>query len=846
MSIGRLRVYLGAAPGVGKTYAMLEEGHRLRAAGRDVVIAYVEPHARRDTEAMVGDLEVVPRQHVEYRGSMFEEMDLEAVLRRAPAVALVDELAHTNIPGSENAKRWQDVEALLDGGIDVLSTLNIQHLESLNDVVFEITNIVQRETIPDAVVRRAEEIELVDLTQEGIRDRMASGKIYPAERIDAALGNYFRPGNLGALRELALSWTADRVDEALAKYRSLHGIENQWETKERVVVGLAGAIAGDDIVRRAARLANRSRADLLGVFVRPTDGLADDTSTALATQVALLQSLGGRYHEVVGDDVASALLAFAKAENATQLVLGASRRSRADEWLRGSPVARVIRRAGDIDIHVISYEGALQPNRTRRPRSKQALSPVRRMTAWGLALTGPPLITWALGSWFDTPLHNVLLVYLLAAVGVGVLGGALPAAATAVSGFLLANWYFTPPVRTWSISDPDNLFSLFAFLFVSLVVGLLVGSSSRRSAEARKARAQAEALAATAAPGHPVFGTDERGLVRRIRETFSLEAVSVLRREEDSWVTLAWDGAVQLDSPELGNEVIDLTGGAVLVLLDGKLTTDDRLVLRAFAAQIVQALEREDLEREAGSAGAMAETDRLRTALLGAVSHDLRTPLATIKASVTSLLETGVDWTPEQTSSFLRAILDETERLDRLVGRLLDASRVQVGAVHVFFRPVGLDEVVGSAMAGMGAGKDRVVIEIPEWLPQIQTDPALLERVVANLIENALVWSPSTETVRVSAGEIARRIDLRISDRGPGIPMGSRDIVFQPFQRLGDTAQSEGVGLGLAVSRGLLEAMGNELIIEDTPGGGTTMVIGFKIAGPIDMPDRLAEGANRG
>jgi two-component system sensor histidine kinase KdpD len=825
---------------------MLEEGHRLRAAGRDVVIAYVEPHARRDTEAMIGDLEIVPRRQLVYRESMFDEMDLEAVLRRAPAIALVDELAHSNIPGSVNAKRWQDVEALLGAGIDVLSTLNIQHLESLNDVIFEITDIVQRETIPDDVVRGADEIELVDLTQEGIRDRMASGKIYPAERIDAALGNYFRPGNLGALRELALSWTADRVDEALARYRSLHGIEDQWETKERVVVALAGAVGGDDIVRRAARLAMRSRADLLGVFVRPTDGLTDDTSIALAAQVELLQSLGGRYHEVVGDDVASSLLAFAKAENATQLVLGASRRSRADEWIRGSPVARVIRRAGDIDIHVISYEGALQPNRARRPQSRRSLSPVRTMTAWGLALIGPPLITWALLSWFDAPLQNVLLVYLLAAVGTGVLGGALPAAATAVSGFLLANWYFTPPVRTWTIRDPDNLFALFAFLFVSLAVGLLVGSASRRSAEARKARAQAEALAATAAPGHPVFGSDDRGLVQRIRETFSLSAVSVLRRDGDAWVTLAWDGVFQLDSPELGNEVIELTGDAVLVLLDGKLTTDDRLVLRAFAAQIVQALEREDLEREAGSAEAMVETDRLRTALLGAVSHDLRTPLATIKASVTSLLETGVEWTPEQTSSFLQAILEETERLDRLVGRLLDASRVQVGAVHVFFRPVGLDEVVGSAMAGLGAGRERVIVDIPEWLPQIQTDPALLERVVANLIENALVWSPSTESVRVSGGAIARRIDLRISDRGPGIPMGSRDIVFQPFQRLGDSPSSEGVGLGLAVSRGLLEAMGNELIIEDTPGGGTTMVVGFKIAGPIDVPDTRVKETNRG
>jgi two-component system sensor histidine kinase KdpD len=416
---------------------------------------------------------------------------------------------------------------------------------------------------------------------------------------------------------------------------------------------------------------------------------------------------------------------------------------------------------------------------------------------------------------------------------------------TALLGFFLANWFFTPPVRSWTINSADNLFSLFAFLFVSLVVGLLVGFSSRRSAEARRARAQAEALAATAAPGHPVFGTDDMGLVRRIRETFGLEAVSVLRPDGDAWETLAWDGDVLLDTPQKGTELVDLTHGAVLVLLDGKLTTDDRLVLRAFAAQIVQAMEREDLEREAGSAEAMAETDRLRTALLGAVSHDLRTPLATIKASVTSLLETDVAWTPEQISSFLTTILEETERLNRLVGRLLDASRVQVGAVHVFFRPVGVDEVVAASLAGLGGGRDRVIVDIPETLPEIQTDPALLERVVANLIENALIWSPGTEMVRVSAGEIAHRIDLRISDRGPGIPQGSRETVFQPFQRLGDSAGSEGVGLGLAVSRGLLEAMGNELIIEDTPGGGTTMVIGFKIAGPIEVVDAVRSESGR-
>ena len=462
----------------------------------------------------------------------------------------------------------------------------------------------------------------------------------------------------------------------------------------------------------------------------------------------------GRYHEVVGDDVATSLIAFAKGENATQLVLGATRRSRLQELMGGSPVARVVRKAGDIDIHVISYEGA-RPRRARRTTISSSPEPCPANLGMGHRHPGSAADHLGAPHRGSTPRFTTSFSSISWRRSAPVSSVApFPPRSPPISGFFLANWYFTPPVRSWTINSADNLFSLFAFLFVSLVVGLLVGLSSRRAAEARRARAQAEALAATAAGGHPVFGTDERGLVRRIRETFGLEAASVLRREGDSWVTLAWDGDIVLDRPDKGSEIIDLTGGAVLVILDGQLTTDDRAVLRAFAAQIVQALEREELEREAGSAEAMAETDRLRTALLGAVSHDLRTPLATIKASVTSLLETGVEWTPDQTSAFLRAILEETERLDRLVGRLLDASRVQVGAVHVFFRPVGLDEVVAAALGGLGAARERVVVDIPESLPEVQTDPALLERAVANLIENALIWSPEHRI-----GESQRRGD---------------------------------------------------------------------------------------
>lgn len=470
-------------------------------------------------------------------------------------------------------------------------------------------------------------------------------------------------------------------------------------------------------------------------------------------------------------------------------------------------------------------------------RSGGAVSRSRQLNAWILAAGGLPMLTWLLLR-LPNPLalHNVLLLYLLTAVLVGVVGGVMPALAAAVAGFLLANWFFTQPIHTLAISDPDHFVSLFVFLVVAMAVGLLVGLSTRRSADARRARAQAQALATNVSPGHPVFGSDEEGMVTRIRDVFSLMAVSVLRRTgAETWEPLAWAGDRELRAPRDGSEVIELTHDTVLVLLDGRLTGDDRMVLRAFAAQIVQAMERQELEQEARRAEAMLATDKLRTALLDAVSHDLRTPLATIKASLTSLLETDVAWSPSETRSFIQVAVDETERLNRLVGRLLDAGRLRAGAVHVFFRPVGLDEVVSSALSSLGQKAETVSVEISESLPPIQTDPDLLERVIANLVENAVTWSID-KTVRVTAGEVAGRIDLRISDRGPGIPTAARDIVFRPFERLGDSPKGEGVGLGLAVSRGLLEAMENRLIIEDTPGGGATMVIELKVASPIEQP----------
>jgi two-component system sensor histidine kinase KdpD len=393
MGRGTLRIYLGAAPGVGKTYAMLGEGRRRAGRGTDVVVGFVETHGRSATAAMIEDLEIVPRRRIGYRDTSFEEMDVDAILARAPDVALVDELAHTNIPGSRNPKRWQDVDALLDSGIHVVSTVNIQHLESLNDVVERITGIVQRERIPDEIVRRADQIELVDMTPEALRRRMAHGNIYAADRVDAALANYFRVGNLAALRELALLWVADQVDVALEEYRERHGIREPWETRERVVVGLTGAPGTEALIRRAARIAQRAHGELLGVHVSSEEGLATPSSGTLDEHRRLLKEMGGTYHEVAGADTAAALTDFARAENATQLILGASRRSRLQEVLHGSVISRVMRLSGPIDLHVIAHEPTPAGRRRRgrrRPSRRRSPSPG---AAAGRCLGSAPSLT---------------------------------------------------------------------------------------------------------------------------------------------------------------------------------------------------------------------------------------------------------------------------------------------------------------------------------------------------------------------------------------------------------------------------------------------------------------------
>jgi two-component system, OmpR family, sensor histidine kinase KdpD len=832
---GTLRIYLGAAPGVGKTFAMLNEGRRRRDRGTDVVVGFVETHGRAATAEQVGDLPVVPRKTVVYRGTGLPEMDLDAVLARRPEVALVDELAHTNVPGSRHAKRWLDVRDLLDAGIDVVTTVNIQHLESVNDVVERITGVRQRETVPDEIVREADQIELVDMTPEALRRRMAHGNIYAAEKIDAALANYFRPGNLAALRELALLWVADRVDDELEDYRERHGITEPWETRERVVVAITGAPSADRLVRRASRIARRARGELVGVYVRSDDGLRGGNDR-IDVQRRLLEEVGGTYHETAGSDVAAALVDFARAENATQLILGESHRSRAAELLRGSVINRVIRLSGPIDVHIISHardaeEDDDAPVVPRVRRHPAALTPQRRLFGWLLAVVGLVGLSAVLVPLRDTvSLPSILLLYLVLVVLVATVGGLAPALASAVVGFLVVNRLFTPPIHTWTIAEADNLFALVVFLAVASVVSALVAAAARRSAEAGRAAAEAETLAGLA--GTVAEPDPLPVLVDHLRRAFGLTGAALLRDLGGGrWQIEAASGPEAPRTLEGADEVRSLPGELVLALRGGGLAAEDLRVLNAFVAQLAGAIDRRRVGDQAAEAAALAEANEMRSALLQAVSHDLRTPLAGIKASASSLRQSDVEWSTADREEFVRTIEDETDRLTALVGNLLDMSRIQAAAVAVSAREVGLDEVVPAALAGLGARAQGVDVDVPESLPAVIADPALLERVVANLVENAVAHSPEGAPVRVSAGEVGGRVLLRVVDRGRGIPPELRERVFQPFQRMDDSpSQGAGVGLGLAVARGFTRAMGGDLTIDDTPGGGTTMTIELKAA----------------
>ncbi|KQM57710.1 ATP-binding protein [Agreia sp. Leaf210] len=838
MGRGRLRVLLGAAPGVGKTYTMLEEGTRLAAEGRDVVVAVVETHGRSATARMLGGLEVVPRLAVTHRGVTLSEMDLDAVLERHPNVALVDELAHSNAPGSRHEKRWQDVATLLDAGIDVMTTVNIQHIESLTDVVEQITGARQQETVPDWVVRSAEQLEVVDLAPQALRDRLADGRVYPAARIDAALSNYFRLGNLTALRELALLWLADEVDSALKSYRADHGIASKWEARERVVVALTGGPEGETLLKRGARIAARSAGGtLVAVHVTSQDGLRAAHPGALAAQRSLVESLGGTFHQVVGDDIPAALVDYARGVNATQLVIGVSRRTRLSAALSGPGIgATVIRASGDIDVHIVTHAAA--GGKLRLPRFSGSLTARRRILGFVLALGGGPLVTWLLVTLrSDESITSDVLTFQLVVVLVALVGGIWPALFAALLSGLTLDFFFVSPLYTVSVGEPLHLLALALYVVNAVLVSVVVDTAARRSRQARRAAAESELLASIA--GSVLRGQDAlQALVDRTREAFRLNEVRLKALDgsilaSSSLSEFEAEAGAGTETVSRAASTIAVGDRATLELCGPDLAASERRLLGVIAAQMDQALEHRDLAATASEVGPLAVADRMRSALLAAVGHDLRRPLTAATAAVSGLRSTEVELSSHDRTELLDTAQESLDSLADLVTDLLDVSRVEAGVLAVSMHAIDVEDVIVPALDELELGPDRVELALDgDERPPVLADEVLLQRVLVNLLSNAVRFSPEGAKVRLSASAFRGRVELRVVDSGPGVPGERRDEIFVPFQRLGDTDNSTGLGLGLALSKGFVEGMGGTIEAEDTPGGGLTMVVSLPAVQP--------------
>ncbi|HTZ13415.1 MAG TPA: sensor histidine kinase KdpD [Mycobacterium sp.] len=823
---GELRIYLGAAPGVGKTCAMLGEAHRRLGRGTDVVAAVVETHGRSKVAELIQGIEVIPPQYLSYRGTLFPELDVEAVLRRRPEVALVDEYAHSNIPGSVNSKRWQDIETLLDAGITVISTLNIQHLESLNDVVAQITGVEQHETVPDEIVRKAAQIELVDITPEALRRRLAHGNVYPPERIDAALSNYFRAGNLTALREIALLWLADQVDAALAKYRAEQKITDTWEARERVVVAVTGGPESETLVRRASRIASRSGAQLMVVHVVRGDGLSGVSPKEMGTVRELAASLGATVHIVVGDDVPTALLDFARETNATQLVLGTSRRSRWARLLGEGIGAATIKDSGKIDVHMVTHEQA------NRGLSLAPISPrARQMVSWLAAITVPWGILAITTRWLDPTLDigGKTAIFFAGVIAVALFGGVAPAVlAGMLSGALLV-YFIAEPRYSFAVHNPSNAVTIVVLLGVAMAIAVLVDAAASRAREARRATQEAELLAVFASS--VLKGADLATLLERVREAYSQRAVCLMRDVDGHQQLVASVGKDPCATVDSADTAVKVGEDEFWLLMSGRaLSGRDRRVLGVVATQAAGLVKQSELAAEAGKVQSLAEADELRRLLLSALGHDLRTPLTAAKAAVSSLRAEDVWFSPEDTAELLATVEESIDQLTSLVANLLDSSRLAAGVVRPQLSEVYLEEVVQRALISIGkrttvfgrGSLDRVKVELGGTVAM--ADAGLLERVLANLIDNALRYAPDS-IVRINAGQVGGRVLINVVDEGPGVAKGAAEQMFEPFQRLGDTDNTSGLGLGLSVAKGFVEAMGGTIQATDTPGGGLTVMV---------------------
>ncbi|GAB2179312.1 ATP-binding protein [Dongia sp. agr-C8] len=866
---GRLKIYLGMAPGVGKTYAMLEGARAAKAAGRNVVIGVVETHGRAETAALLQNLEVVPRRSIAHRGHMLQEFDLAAVLARKPDLVLVDELAHTNAPDSLHPKRWQDVAELLFAGINVYSTLNVQHLESLNDVVARITGVRVRETVPDRILEQADEVELVDLTPTELIDRLHQGKVYAPELAGRALEKFFNPGNLAALRELALRRTADRVDDQVVGYMRAHGIEGPWQVNERILVCIGRDSNSGLAVRAARRLADQLQAPWVALHIeRPNAALPDrvDGDPAEAALKAAAD-LGARVERVSGRDLPAEILRFAKRNNITQIVISRSRSSWLKEILRRSLPHELVRRANGIAVHVLTAEAVRQSGLRWRPRLPRGWQP------WAFSLGG---IATAVAAGkiipdLDRP-GNISTLLMAVVVFSAIMCGRTVATITSVLAFLAYNFFFLDPLLTFHVTHLVDLVTLMLFLIIAIATGTLAGTV-REQAQAAQDRIKAmRALYDFASRLGATFRRDDlvHAVAIHANRVADHQAMVMLAEGDELVISHAWPPEDSLEPSGwaaarwarehaepagFGTDTLptaewhfrpirtkDSIVGVVGIRRKGEERAASGEMLRTLDAVLDQAavaIERIDYAEEAAKVEALDATDRLRGALLSSVSHDLRTPLTAILGSVTTLRQQGSQLSEAGRRELLATIEEEADRLDRFVADLLNMTRLESGALETKADWIDVADLVDSAIRRVARRPhaDLLSRKAPNDLPLIRADFVLLENVLMNLIDNALKHAAGATRIEVAAGRRDGRLEMSVTDDGRGIAAEDLPHLFDKFYRAGGTnprradAGSAGAGLGLSICRGLVEAMGGEItVISPTEiGRGARFAVSFAV-----------------
>jgi two-component system sensor histidine kinase KdpD len=845
---GKLKIFVGAAPGVGKTYEMLQSAHAKRKAGIDVVVGFVETHGRAETEALVRGLEVIPRNKLDYRGQIVEEMDLDAVIARRPQIALVDELAHTNAPGSRHPKRYLDVEELLSHGIDVYTAVNIQHIESLNDVVAQITHVRVRETLPDSIFDRADAIELIDLTPDDLIQRLREGKVYVPRQAERALEHYFSPGNLTALRELALRRTAERVDEQLLTHMQANAIAGPWAAGERILVCVSEDPRAAGLVRYTKRLADRLHAPFTAISIetRRSLQLSDEERDRLADTLRLAEALGGEALTIpaVGRRIADDVINFAQGNNVTQIVIGKSTRSRWFEMTRGSVVHDLVGRAGNISVHVIpgdelasepAPKTAVQTAARSEPFDARPYLKALGITALGLAAAV------AIKPYFG--IENVDLMFLTAVVAVAVRYGLWPSLLASIAASLAYNFFFMPPVYTFTITDPTNVAAFFFFMLIAFVVSNVAGrvrtqadTAIGRIRTTEQLYAFSRKLAGTATLDDVLWATAYQiALMLKVRV--------VLLLPEDGLLTVksGYPPEDQLDQADLaaanwawsndrsaGRGADTLPGAKRLFLpmrtgrgpigvigIDNDrtgplLTPDQRRLLDALVDQGALAIERVLLVEDMDRVKRTVESERLRSALLTSISHDLKTPLASVLGAASTMRDLAGALSDSEKHDLLATVIDESERLNRFIANLLDMTKLESGAIVPNTALHDLGEIVGSALrrAAKILTAHKVELALAADLPMLQLDAVLFEQVLFNLLDNAAKYSAPGTMISIKSQRERDQVMLQIADEGDGIPPDELESVFDKFYRAqkGDRVRP-GTGLGLAISRGFVEAM---------------------------------------